>query len=186
MITVQHKFLAHQINPATETLLIGTFNPDAVDNNAEFFYGRSRNYLWQLLPSAFGETDLKGESKQEKIQFIGKYKIDLIDLIEEIQVDSGQEANYDDSYIDSKVIRWRNVMEVIDNLSNLKRVCFTRKTFLDIPHMKSQIDSIKKQCDDKGISFKALITPARFYNINKQSEWTDFLLNDNTTLSPKY
>lgn len=81
MITVQHRFLDHQINPETETLIIGTFNPETVDNKAEFFYGRSRNYLWRLLPTAFGETDLKNASKQEKLEFIQKYKIDLTDLL---------------------------------------------------------------------------------------------------------
>lgn len=66
MITVQHRFLDHQINPDTETLIIGTFNPDAADNNADFFYGRSRNYLWRLLPLAYGETDLKEHLNKKK------------------------------------------------------------------------------------------------------------------------
>lgn len=177
MLTVQHRFLDHQINPETETLIIGTFNPETTDNDADFFYGRSRNYLWRLLPTAFGETDLKGASKQEKLEFIEKYKIGLIDLIEEIQVDAGQEANYYDGYIDSKVTHWRSIIAVIDNLPSLKRVCFTRKTFSDIPNMKKQLDAIRQYCENKGIPFKALTTPARFYRKDKQNEWTDFLLN---------
>jgi len=40
MITVQHRFLDHQINSETETLIIGTFNPETTNNDAEFFYGR--------------------------------------------------------------------------------------------------------------------------------------------------
>lgn len=179
MITVQHRFLNHQINPETEMLIIGTFNPETPDNDAEFFYGRSRNYLWRLLPSAFGETDLKGASKKEKLEFIKQYKINLIDLIEEIQVEEGQDANYYDGYIDNKVTRWRNIIGIIDTLPNLKRVCFTRKTFSDIPDMKKQLDAIQKHCDNKGIPFKALTTPARFYREDKQTEWTNFLLNCN-------
>ncbi len=37
MTTIEHKFLSHQINPETETLIIGTFNPQANQNIAEFF-----------------------------------------------------------------------------------------------------------------------------------------------------
>ncbi len=177
MIAVQHRFLNHQINPGTETLIIGTFNPETADNEAEFFYGRSRNYLWKLLPTAFGKKDLKGTYKQERSEFIRKYKIDLIDLIEEIKVDEGQEANYYDGYIDNKVTRWRNVVSVIDSLQNLKRVCFTRKTFSDIPNIKKQLEAIQQHCDNKQILFRAMTTPARSYSEDKQTEWTGFLLN---------
>lgn len=176
MTSVKHRFLDHQIDPDTETLIIGTFNPEAIDNDAEFFYGRSRNYLWRLLPTAFNEKDLKGASKSEKLEFIKKYKIDLIDLIEEITVDEGQEANYYDGYIDNKVTRWNNIVAVIDSLQNLKRVCFTRKTFSDIPNMKKQLEAIQQHCDNKQIPFKVLTTPARFYE-GKQTEWTGFFLD---------
>jgi G:T/U-mismatch repair DNA glycosylase len=178
MITIQHRFLDHQINPETETLIVGTFNPETANNDAEFFYGRSRNYLWRLLPTAFGEKDLKGASKQEKLEFIQKHKIDLADLIEEINVDEGQETNYYDGYIDNKVIRWKNILGIIETLPDLKRVGFTRKTFSDIPNMRKQLQSIEKLCENKGILFKALTTPARFYRQDKQTEWTNFLLND--------
>lgn len=177
MIEIQHRFLGHQINPKTETLIIGTFNPEIPDNDAEFFYGRSRNYLWRLLPTAFGKKDLKGASKIEKFKFIKDHKIDLTDLIEEIQVEEGQEDNYYDGYIDNKVTRWKNINKLIESLPNLKRVCFTRKTFNDIPNMKKQLSIIQEQCENKGITFKALTTPARFYREDKQTEWTSFLLD---------
>ena len=178
MITVQHRFLDHQISLKTETLIIGTFNPETADNDAEFFYGRSRNYLWRLLPTAFGKTDLKDASKQEKLDFIKEHRIDFTDLIEEIKVEEGLEANYYDGYIDNKVTRWKNIITLIDTLPNLKRVCFTRKTFADIPQMKKQLSEIQKHCDNKGIAFQSLTTPARFYREDKQIEWTKFLLND--------
>ena len=178
MITVQHRFLNHKINPKTETLIIGTFNPETEENEAEFFYGRSRNYLWRLLPTAFGNRDLKGASKQEKLDFIKQQKIDFTDLVEEIQVEEGQEANYCDGYIDNKITRRKNVISLIDTLPSLKRVCFTRKTFSDIPNIKKQISEIQKHCENKGITFRTLITPARLYTEDKQTEWTNFLLDD--------
>jgi G:T/U-mismatch repair DNA glycosylase len=182
MTKIQHRFLDHQIDPETEILIMGTFNPEIADNEAEFFYGRSRNYLWKLLPVAFGEIDLKGHTKQEKMEFIKKHHIDFIDLIEEIEVENGNENLYEniykDIYIDGKVTRWKNIIDVIDSLPNLKKVCFTRKTFSGIPNIKSHIENIRQHCEKKKILFKTLISPARFYNDNKQTEWTNFLLYD--------
>ena len=132
------------------------------------------------MPTAFGESDLKAKSKQEKVGFIQKYKIDFTDLIEEIQVEEGQEANYYDGFIDNKVTQWKNVIELIDRLPNLKRVCFTRKSFSDIQNMKMNLDSIQQHCDNKKITFKTLTTPARFYREDKQTEWTKFLLDGNS------
>lgn len=155
------------------------FNPETVDNDAGFFYGRSGNYLWRLLPTAFGKSDLKGASKQEKLDFIDEHKIDHTDLMEEIQVEEGQAANYYDGYIDNIVTQWKNIIAIINNLLNLKRVCFTRKTFADIPQMKKQLLEIQKHCDSIGIIYQALSTPASFYREDKQIEWTNFLMNGN-------
>ncbi len=176
MITVKHRFLETKINLNTETLIIGTFNPETEENQAEFFYGRSRNYLWRLLPTAYREKDLKNASKREKLDFIARRNIDFIDLISEIEVVKGQEANYYDSFIDNKVTQWRNVIFEMGRLKNLKRVCFSRKTFSDIPNMKKQIAEIQEYCDRNGLYFQAMTTPARFYREDKQFEWTNFLL----------
>jgi len=37
MQLVHHKFCGHKIHPDTETLIIGTFNPETRDNSADFF-----------------------------------------------------------------------------------------------------------------------------------------------------
>jgi G:T/U-mismatch repair DNA glycosylase len=179
MATLTHRFADHKINLETETLIVGTFNPETDGNGAEFFYGRGRNYLWRLLPIAFNETNLKQADILEKFSFIKRRKIDFIDLILQIDVDNGQETNYSDSYIDSKEIKWRDVIAEIEKLKSLKRVCFTRKTFSGIPNMQKRIETIQEFCEKNGILFKAMTTPARFYSIDKQTEWTNFLQDDN-------
>jgi G:T/U-mismatch repair DNA glycosylase len=177
MSIIKHRFLDHQINPETEILILGTFNPDTEKNEADFFYGRSRNFLWKLLPTAFQKPDLKKASKQEKLSFIVQGKIDFIDLIAEIEVEDGQEANYNDDFIDSKVTKWQNIKTEIEKLKNLKKICFTRKTVTDIPNMNYQIEIVQEYCFKNGIYFKTLTTPARFYSEKKQIEWTKFLTN---------
>jgi len=178
MKVIKHRFLDHKINPETEILILGTFNPDTEKNEADFFYGRSHNYLWRLLPVAFNKPDLKKASKQEKISFIEQMKIDFVDLIEEIQVKEGDEANYDDAFIDNKVIKWQNIITKIEQLNNLKKILLTRKTDSDIPNMRKQIKIIKDYCNEHNIKFDVLPTPARFYNKKKQENWTDILTND--------
>lgn len=128
--------------------------------------------MWTLLPTAFGEASLKGKSREEKISFINKHKIDFTDLIAEVAVD--EVANYDDIYLDSRVTEWRDVIAQISQLPHLKRVCLTRKSFGGILHMKSRVDAIQSYCESKNIPFVCLVTPARFYNVAKQAEWTRF------------
>ena len=178
MKTIKHRFLDHKINPNTEILILGTFNPDTEKNGAEFFYGRSHNYLWRLLPIAFKKDDLKKEPLSKKLKFIKEIKIDFIDLIEEIKVDEGQETNYADAFIDSRVVKWRNVINEIKKLKKLRKVVLTRKSFNDIPKMKEQIKALKDYCSKNEINFEVLPTPARFYNEKKQNEWTNILVND--------
>jgi G:T/U-mismatch repair DNA glycosylase len=177
MTKIKHRFIDHPISRQTEILVIGTFNPDTEENKADFFYGRQRNFLWTLIPVAFGETSLKGKAKNEKLQFIEHFKIGFIDLISEVEVE--EVSNYDDSYLDDKVSIWRNVIAEIENLPHIKKVCLTRKSVADIPKMKAKIEEIKSYCEEKNITFQYLTTPARFYRSDKQAEWSKFFNDGN-------
>jgi G:T/U-mismatch repair DNA glycosylase len=169
---IRHLSADHAADPETEILVIGTFNPAAPLNEADFFYGRRRNFLWQLLPLSFGETSLKGKSREEKTAFMKRRRVDFIDIVSEVDVDDP--SNYDDSYIDGKVSGWRDVIAEIEKLPRLKKACFTRKTCADIPNMKEKISEIRDYCEKQGISFRALVSPARIYSADKQAEWTGF------------
>jgi G:T/U-mismatch repair DNA glycosylase len=174
MTVIKHRFLNHEINPETETLIIGTFNPDTPGNEADFFYGRQRNFLWRLIPTALSGNDLKGKPKNEKLEFIKLNKIDFIDLITLVNVDEGEEENYDGIYIDSREIEWRDVIGEIRKLKKLKRIAFTRKTLSGIPQMRKRIEAIVEYCNENQIPFHFLKTPARTYSDDKQKIWTDF------------
>jgi len=167
---IKHKFRDHKINSKTKILIIGTFNPDVVGNEATFFYGRNRNFLWSLLPKVFNEESLKSKQNRYKLNFIRKYKIDFIDLISEIEIEEGKEKDYSDEYIDSKILKWNNVIEVIKN-KHIEGVCFTRKTFSKINNIKNKIEIIEKYCEENNIKFSYLETPARYENAKKLNNW---------------
>jgi G:T/U-mismatch repair DNA glycosylase len=171
MPTVRHRFSTHKIDATTETLLLGTFNPDVEGNEADFFYGRPRNSMWRLLPIAFGAEDLKSATLPEKLAFIKTHQISFIDLIAEVEVDAGEEANYDDRYLDSRVTVWTDVIAELEKLQNVRRVCLTRKTLDRIPNMRLRIELIQQYCAASAIEFIFLKTPARGYSIGKQMLW---------------
>ena len=173
-VIIPHRFLQYPLDPETEILIVGTFNPETEKNPAEIFYGRSRNYLWRLLPLALGAPDLKGKDNGEKLHFIKTYKIGFIDLVAEVEVAIGSETKYGDNYIDSRIIQWRDVISEMERMMQLRKVCFTRKTFSDIPQMKRRAKEVEAYCNQKQISFQYLPTPARIYSQSKQDEWTNF------------
>lgn len=175
MPVIHYRFRDHKINPLTETLIVGTFNPEAENNPADFFYGRRMNFLWKLLPLALGKPDLKGSSKADKLSFIQEHKVDFTDLVLEVDVEEGQETNYLDDYLDKRVVKWQDVIGRMKKLAHLKRVCFTRKTFSGIPNMRKRIKEIEDYCTKRKICFTYLTTPSRGYSKKKQEEWISFL-----------
>jgi G:T/U-mismatch repair DNA glycosylase len=171
MTTIKHKFRHFENQDDIEILILGTFNPDTVGNKAEFFYGRERNFLWNLLPGVYDQPVLKSADKSKKIAFSEKFRIGFADIIQELIVEDGNETNYADNYIDDKVTEWIDFSLFVSRYPKLKKVFFTRKTFRDIPNMSRQIDIIKQMCQLWGIDFFTLPTPARFGNQKKLNEW---------------
>jgi G:T/U-mismatch repair DNA glycosylase len=171
MITIKHKFRNFKNQQDIETLILGTFNPDTPENLADFFYGRGKNYLWNLLPTVFGQPGLKNSTLAEKVDFILKNKIGFTDIVQEIEVEKGDEKKFADNFIDSKITKWIDFDSIIADYPKVKKVFLTRKSFMDIPKMKTQIDLIKNKCQTKGVEFFILPTPARFENQTKLNEW---------------
>jgi hypothetical protein len=183
MPTILHKFRNHQLNPQTEILILGTFNPDIPDE-VDFFYGRSRNFLWHLLPQCWGLAPLKDAPLSSKQEFMTQYKIDFADLIHSLEIPEGQEENTDDTFVDSHVKEWKDIIQLIGTLPNLKAVYFARKTFNGIPNMRIQINMVSEYCKEKGIRICKLETPARHYSVEKQQQWVDTIVLQNTCLRP--
>ena len=171
---IKHKFLDHVVSPDTEILILGTFNPEKQGNEAEFFYGRRRNFLWTILSECYGVQNLKNRTTGDKIAFARQRKIDFIDLVKSANYEK-EDVNYDDVALDGKVREWNNVKELILKLPALKKVALTRKTLRNIPNMSNEILKIEKICKERNIDFACLVTPSRFCNDKKVKEYKDFL-----------
>ncbi len=180
MKIIKHKFRDNKIHEKTEVLIIGTFNPDVENNDANYFYSRSKNYLWRILPFCFSEKDLKEEGKEEKIKFIEKHKISFIDLFQEINVEENIKMNFSDTFLESKInsCKWTDIIFTIKNNPLINKVCFTRKSFSGIPEIKNSIQLVENYCNKNNIKFEYLVTPARFYSENKLNLWKTFITNN--------
>lgn len=176
MPIIFHKFSNHVVHPDTEILILGTFNPD-IPNGPSFFYGRPRNYLWQLLPGCWGLPSLKAQPLPIKQNFMHQYRIDFADLIHAVEVPEDQADNFDDSYIDGHVHQWKDVIALLRSLKKLRAVYFTRTTFGGIPNIRIQIKAIQAHCLQSNIRFCLLKTPARFANAAKQQQWIDTIIS---------
>jgi hypothetical protein len=181
----KHKFRNHKINPETKCLIIGTFNPDTPKNTADFFYGTGRNELWKLLPAAFGIDSLKSKARnpepiklliqEKRMKFMRERGIDFIDIISEVKVETDREHYRRDDYIGGRVSKWAPVKETMEELLMLERVCFTRKTFKDVPGIENKAKEIAEYCEQKNIHFKCLVSPSGLApGTDKQAEWTEF------------
>lgn len=175
---VNHKFINRHVDPKTEILIIGTFNPEGKDNKANFFYSRGKNYLWQILPSSYNEPDMRQSTREEKERFIKSKNIDFIDIISSVDIEEDHKTDYSDKYLSRRMNEsgWRDIVPLIKSLP-LKRACFTRKGFNDVPQIGKRVSTLKTFFESIGIPFTCLISPARFYSQKKQSEWNVFLLD---------
>ena len=137
---IKHKFLPRQLNPETEILIVGTFNPGINENRANFFYSRGHTSFWELMSVIFGEKCLRYSEEEEKEDFIKRHKIDFADLIEEIDIAAQYLSSYKDITLDENwnAAKCKNIPQEISHLNKLKKVCFTRKTFQHIPNIRKK------------------------------------------------
>lgn len=182
MVYVTHKFRNHRVSPRTEILIVGTFNPD-IPTGPSFFYGRGRNYLWQLLPGCWGLPSLKLADLSSKLEFMTKFRIDFVDLIGSVCVPQDQIDNVDDDFIDSRVYQWKVILETLPKLKLLKAVYFTRKTLGKVPSIHKRVLMIQQYCKRKNIRFCLLHSPARSGSSLKQQMWLNTIVNQTTCLN---
>ncbi len=170
MPLVRHRF-GDFCPEETQIIILGTFNPDVPCNPARFFYSRPQNHFWRLLPEVFGHPSLKKAHPDEKKSFARAFKIGFVDLIEAVDVPTGLECDYRDTYLDDKVSHWNDVIFKLKNQYKVTKILFTRKSFSGIPNILDKLKNIEEFCRKAGIHFSLLPTPARIYTAEKSRQW---------------
>lgn len=172
---IEHKFLNQEIDFRTKLLIIGTFNPNTIGNEVSFFYGRPRNFLWKYLPLAYNVNDLKYQDLNVKFDFMKEFNIDFIDLIKSVDVEEGEELNFDDDYIDARVNEWNPIIEKLESLENIEKIIFTRSTFNGVPNILEKLEEIENYCRLNEIETIRMKSPARFWRLDRQQLWNNFI-----------
>lgn len=165
----------------TEVLLIGTFNPIwnvAKGDNPDYFYSRSANQFWCILPHGLGQNCLIDKDRKEKIQFCIQNGIGLSDLIYCIEgveesdprhgflkkgfKDEDFERKNETGHYELEIRFFTEELKryITKNNGNLKGVFLTRKTSKGAERIWQHWLSIKTLCQTLGITVGELPSPS--------------------------
>ena len=177
-----HRFLDELLpKHPVDFLFIGTFNPkwDVLrGDNPDYFYSRSKNEFWCILPHAMNQNCLVDKARKKKEQFCVKNKIGLTDLI--LQIENVNEKDSKHNYLKKgfkdedfeglgeegqpnlKIsFHTKQIIKYISkNKLSLKGVFLTRKTSKGIPRIWNEWLQIKNHCTTINITAKELASPS--------------------------
>lgn len=90
-----------------KTLILGSFNPNKPVNNANYYYGRRRNYLWKAIGDILFNNQhhffIRGQLNFElAILTMEKYHFCFLDLIDNIEV-TGLNPEHEIQFITQKI-----------------------------------------------------------------------------------
>ena len=144
-------FCGKPINPKSKILFVGTFNPDnescVKQNNATWFYGRSKSKFWRYMPNALtgnslhfldGNIDVPKSWRNYCVQ----NKLVIIDLVKSIQVDDILE-NFGDRQVDCKINHGLTNVNRFNARMAFKNITF-EKVIYSLSWADNQIHRLKK------------------------------------------
>jgi hypothetical protein len=175
-----HRFIADLYpNYKLKYLFVGTFNPewDNVNgNNANWFYGRTRNSFWNIMPQTFGYINLNNQ--QNRInptpwkEYCFNNGIGITDMIETI-IDANEDEHqnqilgFEDQFLEQfNQIVLTNIPKIIENnINSLCGVYLTRycHTLNQNGIFYQRWSEIKNICDQNKIHNSCLVTPSNGY-----------------------
>jgi hypothetical protein len=169
-----HKFAEYlnleRLDFQPTTLIVGTFNPgwEIINNNAAWFYGRTRNnYFWDVLPRIYEGINLRQQNSDSWKEFCSRNRIAITDLLQSIDdadQDNQRHVTLLSSYRDADIARNFhdftpiNIRKILQVNPSIKRVYFTRQpgnVFWD-----GLWNNCVDYCRDNGISTRELLTPS--------------------------
>lgn len=182
-----HKFFGHadhllgdqSLIPSwkVNTLIIGTFNPETIwhpQNAAQYFYGRTKNYLWKILPQFVGADAIPHADVAAQMEFLKQHNIGLTDLL--IRINDAEIENpdhvtkirtvLDDQIEQFNVFEWNTsfIMDYITN-NDIQAIYFTKlgnpnQININPQTFEAQIREIENRCSDLEIPSYRLHTPS--------------------------
>lgn len=171
-----HKFLddlnLDRLDFEPETLIVGTFNPAwPANNQAEWFYGRTGNYFWDVLPSIYGEPGLRNIPMHEKPKswknFCSRNKVGITDLIRCINDAHENDhelliGNYRDDIIAANFhdFEFTDIIGLLQRFPTIKNVYLT--TQANISLFNDLWSTIEEYCDnhEQDYNCRRLLTPS--------------------------
>ena len=73
----------------SNTLVLGSFNPNNPGNNTDFYYGRCSNFLWKVIAELTGKNEqYYCNNLKRKIETMEQYSFCFMDLIHSIEITS--------------------------------------------------------------------------------------------------
>ncbi|WP_448104614.1 hypothetical protein [Pedobacter panaciterrae] len=143
-----HKFFGHRShlqgvsgllpNWEVKTLIIGTFNPELKwheGNKAEYYYGRTANYFWSILPCFAGLKAIAHNDVNTQLTFLQQNQIGVTDLLISIDDADSAEPSHKDrivTVLDKEIERFHdftwNTDPIIDFIRDhqIEAVYFTK------------------------------------------------------------
>jgi hypothetical protein len=176
-----------RINFQPTTLIIGTFNPgwNNINNNATWFYGRTRNnYFWDILPRIYEDINLRHDNHLEWKAFCVRNQIAITDLLksiddadEENQTHINSISNYKDSDISNLFQQFTpvNIVNILQNHPSITNVYLTRQ--LGNIFWDNLWNNIVNHFVNDNLNFQTLLTPSASARFQMNSD-TDISLRD--------
>lgn len=182
-----HKFFGHDFhlqgingllpNWDVKTLIIGTFNPELQwhpNNVAKYYYGRTRNYFWRVLPRFAGLSSINSQDINSQISFLKANQIGVTDLL--ISINDADLSNPNhikriQTVLDNEIELFKeftwNTEPIIDFLlqNDVKAVYFTKlgnnaQKKIKPNTFEEQIRKIELACQHRNIYTNRLHTPS--------------------------
>jgi hypothetical protein len=89
----------------SNTLILGSFNPNNQGNNTDFYYGRCSNFFWKTIADIEGRNEqYYCNNIQNKFEAMEKHSFCFLDLIDSIEISSkSSDSNIVQDFVQNKI-----------------------------------------------------------------------------------
>jgi hypothetical protein len=90
----------------SETLILGSFNPNNPNGNTDYFYGRKTNYFWRAIAELNNlHPDIFFDNLELKIEYMRINRFCFLDLINSIEINTNSSQNLLNEFAEKKIFK---------------------------------------------------------------------------------